>query len=292
MAHDGIGYRQTPRSPELRCGRWQDVLADVDEVDALICDPPYSERTHAGHDAGTRSANAVSQMIGRKKADGSRTTPARATRREITYSAWNEDDVREFVAWWAPRVQGWFVALTDHVLARSFEDALEDAGRYVFAPLQFIAPGSRVRMSGDGPAQWSVAIVVARPRTAAFMQWGSLPGGYVLPPGYNDSHRSPQSGHHIGGKPLWLMRALVRDYSRPGDLVCDPCAGGATTLLAAAIEGRRAIGAEMDPATHAKALKRLQRGYTPDLFTTLLPANDNATQLELGAAESGEESQP
>jgi len=40
----------------------------------------------------------------------------------------------------------------------------------------------------------------------------------------------------IGGKPMWLMRALVRDYSRPGNLVCDPCAGGATTLIAAAIE--------------------------------------------------------
>ena len=63
------------------------------------------------------------------------------------------------------------------------------------------------------------------------------------------------------------MRALVRDYTRPGDLVCDPCAGGATTLLAAAIEGRRAIGAELDPSTHAKAMRRIARGYTPDLFT-------------------------
>lgn len=47
------------------------------------------------------------------------------------------------------------------------------------------------------------------------------------------------------------------------DLVCDPCAGGATTLLAAAIEGRRAIGAERDPATFASAQRRLACGYTP-----------------------------
>ena len=64
-----------------------------------------------------------------------------------------------------------------------------------------------------------------------------------------------------------LMRAIVRDYSRPGDLVCDPFAGGGTTLLAAVMEGRQAIGAELDPITFEKAEARLRGGYTPDLFT-------------------------
>jgi len=63
----------------------------------------------------------------------------------------------------------------------------------------------------------------------------------------------------MGGKPEWLMRAIVRDYTRPGDLVCDPCAGGATTLIAAALEGRRAIGAECDPKTYELACKRIER---------------------------------
>ena len=67
-------------------------------------------------------------------------------------------------------------------------------------------------------------------------------------------------------KPLWLMRAIIRDYTRPGDLVCDPCAGGGTTLLAAAMEGRRAVGAEIDPKTYALAQKRIARGYTPTMF--------------------------
>jgi site-specific DNA-methyltransferase (adenine-specific) len=62
------------------------------------------------------------------------------------------------------------------------------------------------------------------------------------------------------------MRAIIRDYTRPGDLIVDPCAGGATTLLAAAIEGRRCIGSEMDPETYAKAVRRLEAGWTPDLF--------------------------
>jgi site-specific DNA-methyltransferase (adenine-specific) len=230
---------------ELRLGRWEDVLADVGEVDALISDPPYSERTHKGHEEGSASANDS------------------AGRRLLNYRHWTPDDVRTFVDAWAPRTRGWFVALTDHILSPAFEAALEAHDRYVFAPLQFMAPGSRVRIVGDGPSLWTVTIVVARPRKLPYSAWGALPGGYVLPPEQNERKNTPGV---IGGKPLWLMRALVRDYTRPGDLIVDPCAGGATTLLAAAIERRRAIGAEMDPDTHAKAAKRLARGYTPTLF--------------------------
>lgn len=235
---------------DLRCGDWRHVLADV-ECDTLISDPPYSERTHAGHNDGIASANSR-QRRGYKN----------STRREITYAHWTPNDAEIFVRHWSPRTRGWFVVMTDHILAPAFERELEAQGRYLFAPLQFMHIGSRVRITGDGPSLWSVSIVVARPMTRDFMKWGALPGGYVLPPNNLDRERSGV----VGGKPLWIMRALVRDYSRPGNLVCDPCAGAATTLLAAAIEGRHAVGAELDPDTFALASKRIARGYTPTLF--------------------------
>jgi site-specific DNA-methyltransferase (adenine-specific) len=62
------------------------------------------------------------------------------------------------------------------------------------------------------------------------------------------------------------MRAIIRDYTRPGDLIVDPFAGSGTTLLAARLEGRRAIGAELDPKTFALAVKRLSTPWTPRLF--------------------------
>jgi DNA modification methylase len=62
------------------------------------------------------------------------------------------------------------------------------------------------------------------------------------------------------------MQAIVRDYSIGGDLICDPYAGTGTSLVAAASEGRRSVGAEIDPDTFATAQTRIAGGYTPSLF--------------------------
>ena len=53
------------------------------------------------------------------------------------------------------------------------------------------------------------------------------------------------------------MREIVRDYSRLGDLVCDPCCGAGTTGLAALHEGRRFVMGDMDAAHVEIARKRL-----------------------------------
>ena len=37
-------------SADIRLGDWRTALDGV-EVDAIICDPPYSNRTHEGHNA-------------------------------------------------------------------------------------------------------------------------------------------------------------------------------------------------------------------------------------------------
>ena len=230
---------------DLRLGRWQDALADVTACDAVICDPPYSAAMHDGHNNGTGSNGAnFDKMHGVK-----------TVRRHIEYTGWTPNDVCAFVDAWAPRCAGWFVAFTSHDLVSAYTDALETHDRYVFAPLPFFSPGSRVRLSGDGPSSWTCWIVVARPRS--FNRWGTLPGGYMVP---------PERCEVVGGKPLALMAAIVRDYSRPGDLIVDPFCGSGTTALAAAMEGRRCITSEEKPEHHAIAKRRLDRGYQPGLI--------------------------
>jgi DNA modification methylase len=212
---------------DLRLGDYRDVLADV-ECDAVITDPPYGERVHKGHDS------AVDQV---------KATTGQTLKSSLSYSCWAPDDVSNFVDFWAQRCRGWIVAMTSHDLIPAWEQAYLDAGRFAFAPVPYIN-------------------MVSRPRKKEFMGGWSCSGAYI--PGEKLEHEKKQE--HIGGKPLWLMREIVRDYARPGHTVCDPCAGGGTTLIAAAIEGCKAVGAEIDPATHKKARARVSKGHTPDMF--------------------------
>jgi site-specific DNA-methyltransferase (adenine-specific) len=214
-------------------------------VDCVITDPPYSERTHKGHDSVT------GRTAGDAGYDG-------ADRSGLGYAAWSLDDVAAFVPEFCRVASGWVVVMTDHTLAPHICAALREAGRYVFAPLPYYAPGSRCRLSGDGPSSWTDWIIVSR--TTKQLRWGTLPGGYLAAPGWNASKQ------HMGGKPIQLMRALVRDYSRKGDTVLDPFMGSGTTIQAAMRDGRKAWGIELDPDHYATALKRLRHatGGAPD----------------------------
>lgn len=256
---------------DLRLGRWQDVLADVTTCDSVICDPPYSARTHEGHDDGARFISPTDPSEPRNNATRY-ALGLKPLRRPLDYSCWGADDVHAFVSAWAPRVRGWFVCFTSHDLCGDYDDAFRAAGRMTFQPLPFLSPGSRVRLSGDGPSSWTCWIMVARPRNQEFQRWGTLPGGYVVPmdkPLGAGVERI--STTIVGAKPIRLMRAIVRDYSRPGDLVVDPFCGSGTTAVACASEGRRCITSEMDPKTHAIAAKRIARGHTVDMFAGEAP---------------------
>lgn len=222
-------------------GRWQDHVRDLPQVDAIITDPPYGARTH--DDA----------ALAKHMMDGA----GRETRGRINYSSWDAADVYEFVTSFQDINRGWWFVLTSHDLIPAWDGAYRAVGLYSFAPVPFIS--KRPRLVGDGPASWTCYGMAARPRSTEFSRWGSLPGAYL--PGAKD-----MDAQVVGAKPEWLMRAIVRDYTRPGDLVLDPCAGGATTLLAAEKEGRRAIGCEVDPETFAKATKRLERPRNVEMF--------------------------
>lgn len=206
---------------DLRLGPWERVLADV-VADCLLVDAPWSKKTHEGHAEGLSGY------------DGS-------AREDLPYRWWTEGDVHAFVSSWAPRTRGWFVAMTDDVLAPTWKAALAAEDRVVFPALPYVCRGDRVRTRGDGPSTWTTQIIVARPRTREFASWGTKPGAYVLPTGLGQIDREKLI---TGGKPLWLLTQLVQDYSRFGDVVVDPCAGAATTLLAAHILGRHGVGAE------------------------------------------------
>lgn len=163
-----------PCYPDLRLGKWQDALTDVESCDALICDPPYSERTHKSQDYGARFTNGGHWESGRGRY---KTRPRTA----IPYDFITPTDVADFVASWAPRCAGWFVAFSDSELCPAWRDAFETRGLTGFQPIPCVIPGMSVRLAGDGPSSWAVYANVARPKR--LHKWGTLPRRVCLQAG-------------------------------------------------------------------------------------------------------------
>lgn len=226
---------------EVRFGRYQDVLADVSDC-VVIADNPYGERTH--------------------KSKAERNDGVDVEGLAPTYGWWTPADVREWVEFWHPRASGWMVALSCSDLAPVYRAEYERIDRQAFAPVPCVIRGMSVRTRGDGPSSWTVYAMAARPRTRLMSEWGTLDGAYVGP------RVAGSSGGR--GKPPWLVEALVRDYSRLGDLVVDSCCGWGSTLTAARKLGHHAIGAEMDREAFEIA-DRTTRGLDPRPRAGALP---------------------
>lgn len=62
-------------------------------------------------------------------------------------------------------------------------------------------------------------------------------------PGFYQAVVKPKEKFHQSGKPVQLMREIVR-ICEPGGTILDPFAGSGTTCLAAKLEGYKAIGIE------------------------------------------------
>ncbi len=243
-----------------------DVVVNVGGCDLLIVDAPYSERTHSGHNTGAQVGDRAAKYASGRYAVGEKALRSgKGTRRQLNYDCWSKGDVDAFVDLWSPLARGWFVSLTDHILYSAWEEALRRHDRIVFSPLACVEPGSRVRMPGDGPAQWSCWACVARPK--GMSKWGALPGAYVVPPGFGERGDTLRE-RVVGAKPLWLMERLISHYSRPGDLIVDPCCGGGTSLLAAQRTGRRAIGGDAFRDHAELAAERIKRPAQAPLFAS------------------------
>jgi site-specific DNA-methyltransferase (adenine-specific) len=235
-------WRNSEGSMELRLGRWQDVLVDVRSAAAMITDPPYTPRVHEGYRKGKpRSVPGVS---------------------EIPYPVFTEEEASELIDYGLKIIDKWLVVFNDHIGYQWLSTRAVQGGWYSFAPVIWIRKNSKPRYAGDGPSSDCDYIMVARPRKT--MRPGSLPGHYI------SKFVNTGSDEYLGltgQKPLDVMRAIIRNYTTRGDRILDPYAGTGTTLLAAAMEGRRGIGAECNKSIYLKAIGRLSGGYNLNLFS-------------------------
>lgn len=68
------------------------------------------------------------------------------------------------------------------------------------------------------------------------------------------------TAQHICAKPVPLMESLLVKFTKEPDLCVDPFMGSGTTLVAAKLTGRRAIGIEIEERYCEIAAKRLSQG--------------------------------
>ena len=77
---------------------------------------------------------------------------------------------------------------------------------------------------------------------------------------------SKEKDWHEWQQPLEEVEMLVRTFSRPGDLVIDPCSGGFTTAIACHRQGRHFIGCDVDQVAVVKGQQRLAQALAAETF--------------------------
>lgn len=81
------------------------------------------------------------------------------------------------------------------------------------------------------------------------------------------------SGNHPTEKSVDLCRWLIRTYTNPGETVLDATMGSGTTIVAACLENRNAIGIELEPKYYEVAVKRTS-GFTNAYIEPIIEEED------------------
>jgi site-specific DNA-methyltransferase (adenine-specific) len=211
-------------------------------VDALITDPPYSS---GGLYKGDRSNPTGTKYVDQQYSGA-----------DLDDFSGDNRDQRSFLTWcnlWLGAARdtltpGGIVALfTDWRQLPTMTDALQVAGYVWRGVVPWYKPSARPQ-KGRYSAQ------------CEYLIWGSngplpvergvppLPGFYQATP--------PRERVHQTQKPLDVMRQLVRIVPERGTIL-DPFMGSGTTGVAAVLEGRRFIGAEISANHLANAEQRI-----------------------------------
>lgn len=222
-------------------------------VDALITDPPYSS---GGAFRGDRTGDPTSKYVPTKEVINFHPTFTGDNRDQRAYGYWCSLWLNECLRVVKPG--GVVAVFTDWRQLPTTTDIVQ-AGGWVTRGVVVWDKTQGIRPTSGRYRQ-----------QAEFIVWGSngpMPVDYTSPalPGVF-THSPFRDKVHIAGKPLGLMRDLVRIVPE-GGTVLDPFAGSGTTGLAALAEGRHFVGVELTEhyaEVAAERLRTVKRGYRDD----------------------------
>ena len=228
---------------ELHCRDGIEVVAAMPDrsVGLLLTDPPYGI---------SRRLTCESQVPRRLRRDGSDFVMPRGH-----FGDW--DSAAEPHAWTAevlPKVSGWAVTFCAHAQIGVYCDIFAGHGLVAVGPMVWHKTNPVPFNARHKPlSAWEAIVVGKRPGTPF--------NGRMVHNVFTHKSPSPQQRIHPTQKPVPLLAEFVDLFSQPDDLVADPFAGSASTLVAAGSRGRRSVGCEQDPAMFAAAVSRLRDSH-------------------------------
>lgn len=211
-------------------GDCREVFASLEDmsVDAVITDPPYSERTHRQAKTNRGAGHGV---------------------RAIDFASLTEEDLTALLAECGRVSRRWVIASLDYRHAVHVDEEPPVGMRTLRIGI-WVKPNPMPQISADRPGQgWEAIAFMHREDVKPTWSGGGRSGVWTFPVVQNAGHPTV--------KPLPMVSEWVRLFTEPGDTIFDPFAGSGTTLRAASDNGRRAIGVEIDERYCEVAAKRL-----------------------------------
>jgi DNA modification methylase len=217
-----------------------DVLPQLEAVDHVITDPPYSDYVHSKSKRGDNLDDGYSRS------------------REFGFSAMTRD-LRNHCSYQLSRLtRRWTLVFSDVESSGLWRDAL------VFATNEYVRTGAWIKVNctpqftGDRPAVGFEAITIVHPLGKKRWNGGGRPAVWEHTVLAGNGTIAREGGRfHSAQKPLSLMRELVTLFTDHGETILDPFMGSGTTLRAAKDLGRKAIGIEIEERYCEIAAKRL-----------------------------------
>lgn len=226
----------------LYLGDCREILPTLGKVDHVISDPPYEDELHGA--MGRIRRNDGRAMVQDLGFDG-----INLTRTEIAAAC-------------VEASSGWVLLFTLAEGVRAWRDDLQAAGAKWDTTCFWVKPDASPRFNGQGPARGAECFVTCWSGTG-YRRWNAGGKRGI----YTHCVNTNRQGEHPTEKPVPLMVEIITDFTRSGELICDPFMGSGTTGVAAVKTGRRFVGIEQNERWFDLSCRRIQAALdAPDMF--------------------------
>lgn len=249
-------------------GDCADLLPEFSRVDHVITDPPYGEHIHSNARSGRMRA--AKDRGGRYGADVRRTV-------DLGFDYLDADLRRLCAAEFARIAARWVLVFSDVESDHLWREDLTSAGLDYVRTGAWVKLGATPQFSGDRPATGFEAVTIAHPKGRKRWNGGGKHAVWSFPIVLDRGRTG--SRLHTTQKLQELMHTLLTQFTDPGETILDPFAGSGTTLAAARMLGRKAIGIEKNEQYCEVMARRFDQGTLPVGEPTTNPSVGDLAQL-------------